>query len=108
MNKLVNYYMLSYILQTNIKNMKLSQVKTSMTVALMKSVQLQQSGDEKAFARMDKDITKQLNVVSKFLGNKFLQECMTDAEDCLEDGEKFDRMMKKFEKVGCRFSENIS
>jgi len=88
--------------------MKLSQVKTSMTVALMKSVQLKQSGDEKAFAKMDKDITKQLNVVSKFLGNKFLQECMTDAENCLEDGEKFDRMMKKFEKVGCRFSENIS
>jgi len=88
--------------------MKLSQVKTSMTVALMKSVQLQQSGDEKAFTKMDKDITKQLNVVSKFLGNKFLQECMTDAEGCLQDSEKFDRMMKKFEKVGCRFSENIN
>ena len=87
--------------------MKLTEVKTSMTVALMKSVQLQQSGNETAFSQIDKDITKQLNIVSKFLGNKFLEECMKAAEDCLVDGEKFDKIMKKFEKVGCRFSETI-
>ena len=87
--------------------MKLTEVKTSMTVALMKSVQLQQSGNEKAFSQIDKDITKQLNIVSKFLGNKFLKECMKTAEDCLVDEEKFDKIMKKFKKVGCRFSETI-
>ena len=87
--------------------MKLTEVKTSMIVALMKSVQLQESGNEIAFSQIDKDITKQLNIVSKFLGNKFLEECMKIAEDCLVDGEKFDKIMKKFEKVGCRFSEII-
>ena len=35
--------------------MKLTEVKTSMTVALMKSVQLQQSGNEIAFSQIDKD-----------------------------------------------------
>ena len=87
--------------------MKLSQVKTSITVALMKSVQLQESENEKDFLEMDQNIAKQLNAVSKFLGNKFLEECMKAAEDCLVNEEKFDKMMKKFEKVGARFSEVV-
>jgi len=78
---------------------KLSEVKTSMTVALMKSVHL-----SKTLSQMDQDITKQLNIVSKYLGNKFLEECMSDATDCLDDEKKFDSIMKKFEKVGARFS----
>tara|TARA_R100000152_G_C6696326_1_gene126765 strand:+ start:540 stop:821 length:282 start_codon:yes stop_codon:yes gene_type:complete len=90
--------------------MKLSEVKTSMTVALMKSVQLSSEKDSKsiqALAEIEQDITKQLNVVSKFLGNEFLEKCMTDAENCLANKEKFDRMMKNFQKVGARFSQDI-
>ena len=87
--------------------MKLSEVKTSMTVALIKSVHLSNQEDPKSaktLSQMDQDITKQLNIVSKYLGNKFFKECMSDATDCLDDEKKFDSMMEKFEKVGAKFS----
>tara|TARA_B100001057_G_scaffold173482_2_gene174148 strand:+ start:6653 stop:6934 length:282 start_codon:yes stop_codon:yes gene_type:complete len=89
---------------------KLSEVKTSLTVALIKSVQLssqENSKNAEALSQMDKDITKQINIVSKFLGNEFLEKCMSDATDCLDDSKKFDVMMKKFKKVGAKFSSTI-
>ena len=57
--------------------------------------------------RLDKDITNQLNIVTKFLGDKFLNECMEQAEICLNDNEKFDEIYLKFKKVGNQFSTQI-
>ena len=84
--------------------MKLSEVKTSLTVALMKSTTMKPG---KSLSKLDKDITNQLNIVTKFLGNKFLDECIKHAEICLNDNEKFDEIYLEFKKVGNRFSEEI-
>ena len=84
--------------------MKLSEVKTSLTVALMKSTTMQPS---KSLLKLDKDITNQLNIVTKFLGDKFLNECLEQAEICLNDNEKFDEIYLKFKKVGNQFSTQI-
>ena len=84
--------------------MKLSEVKTSLIVALMKSTTMQPS---KSLLKLDKDITNQLNIVTKFLGDKFLNECMEQAEICLNDNEKFDEIYLKFKKVGNQFSTQI-
>ena len=84
--------------------MKLSEVKTSLTVALMKSTTMQPS---ESLSQLDKDITNQLNIVTKFLGDKFLNECMEQAEICLNDNEKFDEIYLKFKKVGNQFSTQI-
>ena len=84
--------------------MKLSEVKTSLIVALMKSPTMQPS---KSLLKLDKDITNQLNIVTKFLGDKFLNECLEQAEICLNDNEKFDEIYLKFKKVGNQFSTQI-
>ena len=84
--------------------MKLSEVKTSLTVALMKSTTMQPG---KSLSQLDKDITNQLNIVTKFLGDKFLNECMEQAEICLNDNKKFDEIYLKFKKVGNQFSTQI-
>ena len=84
--------------------MKLSEVKTSLIVALMKSTTMQPS---KSLLKLDKDITNQLNIVTKFLGDKFLNECLEQAEICLHDNEKFEEIYLKFKKVGNQFSTQI-
>ena len=84
--------------------MKLSEVKTSLIVALMKSTTMQPS---KSLLKLDKDITNQLNIVTKFLGNKFLNECIKEAEICLNDNKKFDEIYLKFTKVGNQFTTKI-
>ena len=84
--------------------MKLSEVKTSLTVALMKTTTMQPG---KSLSKLDQDITNQLNIVTKFLGDKFLNECMEQAEICLNDNEKFDEIYLKFKKVGNQFSTQI-
>ena len=84
--------------------MKLSEVKTSLTVALMKSTTMQPG---ESLSQLDKDITNQLNIVTKFLGDKFLNECLEQAEICLNDNEKFDEIYLKFKKVGNQFSTQI-
>lgn len=84
--------------------MKLSEVKTSLTVALMKSTTMKPG---KSLSKLDKDITNQLNIVTKFLGNKFLNECIKEAEICLNDNEKFDQIYLKFTKVGNQFTTQI-
>ena len=84
--------------------MKLSEVKTSLTVALMKTTTMQPG---KSLLKLDKDITSQLNIITKFLGEKFLNECLNEAEICLNDNEKFDEIYLKFKKVGNQFSTQI-
>ena len=84
--------------------MKLSEVKTSLTVALMKATTMQPG---KSLSKLDKDITNQLNIVTKFLGDKFLNECMEQAEICLNNNEKFDEIYLRFKKVGNQFSTQI-
>lgn len=79
--------------------MKLSEVKTSLTVALMKSV------SNKNFKT--NDIEKQLSIVGDYYANKFLKSCQKEAEECLKDDEKFDLIMSKFEKIGSRFTTHI-
>ena len=66
--------------------MKLSEVKTSIVVALMKSVTTQ---DENKAINVSKDVERQVEIVGKFLGNKFLIECLTTAENCLNDPNRY-------------------
>jgi len=84
--------------------MKLSEVKTSIVVALMKSVTTQ---DENKAINVSKDVERQIEIVGKFLGNKFLIECIINAENCLNDPNKFDSIMKDFKPFNARFSEQI-
>ena len=65
--------------------MKLSEVKTSIVVALMKSVTTQ---NEKKAINVSKDVERQIEIVGKFLEKKFLLECLTTAENCLNDPKK--------------------
>ena len=86
--------------------MKLSEIRISTTVALMKA-SVKSTKTKKGRINISKDIERQCEIVGKFLGNKFLLECIYDAEKCLDNSEKFDEIMKKFESVGARFSENV-
>ena len=86
--------------------MKLSEIRISTTVALMKA-SVQSSKNKKGRINISKDIERQCEIVGQYLGNKFLLECIYDAEKCLDNSEKFDEIMKKFESIGARFSENV-
>ena len=84
--------------------MKLSEVKKSIVVALMKSVTTQ---DEKKAIHVSKDVERQIAIAGEFLEKKFLIECLTTAENCLNDPKKFDSIMKDFKPFNARFSEQI-
>ena len=86
--------------------MKLSEIRISTTVALMKAT-VQSSKNKKGRMNISKDIERQCEIVGQYLGNKFLLECISDAEECLDNSKKFDEIMKKFESIGARFSENV-
>ena len=96
--------MFTEITELRVINMKLSDVKISLTVPMMKATTMQPG---KSLSQLDEDITNQLNIVTKFLGDKFLNECMEQAEICLNDNEKFDEIYLKFKKVGNQFSTQI-
>lgn len=81
--------------------MKLSEIKIATTVALMQTVAAK---NKKKSLTVTKDIERQCEIVGDHLGKAFLLECITNAENCLDDKNKFDEIMKKFEKVGARFS----
>ncbi len=88
--------------------MKLSEIKKSVTVALMTGVAA--SAKAKSVKESDvftEDIRHQCQVVGDYLATKFLQECMDEAEKCLHDGESFDALMEEFKEIGPRFSEEI-
>ena len=86
--------------------MKLSEIRISTTVALMKA-SVQSSKNKKGRINISKDIERQCEIVGQHLGNKFLLECISDAEECLDNTKKFDEIMNKFESIGARFSENV-
>ena len=86
--------------------MKLSEIRITTTVALMKA-SVQSSKNKKGRINISKDIERQCEIVGQYLGNKFLLECISDAEKCLDNSEKFDEIMNKFESIGARFSENV-
>tara|TARA_R100001230_G_C5601963_1_gene115611 strand:+ start:56 stop:325 length:270 start_codon:yes stop_codon:yes gene_type:complete len=86
--------------------MKLSEIRISTTVALMKA-SVQSSKNKKGRMNISKDIERQCEIVGQYLGNKFLLECISDAEECLDNTKKFDEIMNKFESIGARFSENV-
>lgn len=86
--------------------MKLSEIRISTTVALMKA-SVQSSKNKKGRMNISKDIERQCEIVGQYLGNKFLLECISDAEECLDNSKKFDEIMNKFESIGARFSENV-
>lgn len=88
--------------------MKLSEIKKSMTVALMAGVAATAENESRNESDVfTDDIRMQCQVVGDHLATKFLQECMKDVEKCLKDGKKFDELMKEFEKIGPRFSSEI-
>ena len=86
--------------------MKLSEIRISTTVALMQA-SVKSTKTKKGRINISKDIERQCEIVGHYLGNKFLLECISDAEQCLDDSKKFDEIMNKFESVGARFSENV-
>tara|TARA_R100000773_G_scaffold14883_1_gene13623 strand:- start:320 stop:589 length:270 start_codon:yes stop_codon:yes gene_type:complete len=86
--------------------MKLSEIRISTTVAIM-TTSVPSSKNKKGRMNISKDIERQCEIVGQYLGNKFLLECISDAEECLDDTKKFDEIMKKFESIGARFSENV-
>ena len=86
--------------------MKLSEIRITTTVALMKA-SVQSSKTKKGIINISKDIERQCEIVGQYLGNKFLLECISDAEECLDNTKKFDEIMNKFESIGARFHENV-
>ena len=84
--------------------MKLSEIKIATTVAIMQSAKTK---DERKSLTVTKDIERQCEIGGQHLGKAFLLECITDAENCLNDSKKFDEIMKQFEKVGANFSETV-
>ena len=84
--------------------MKLSEIKKSVTVALMTSIAAQ--SEDKSTSLLQ-EVDKQCQVVGKYLGDKFMKDCMREAEKCLKDGKRFDEMMEEFKKTGPRFSTEI-
>jgi hypothetical protein len=84
--------------------MKLSEIKIATTVAIMQSATTK---DERKSLTVSKDVERQCKIVGQHLGNAFLLECITNAENCLDDSKKFTEIMKQFEKVGARFSETV-
>ena len=79
--------------------MKLSEIRITTTVALMQA-SVKSTKTKKGKINISKDIERQCEIVGQYLGNKFLLECISDAEECLDN-------TKKFESVGARFSENV-
>tara|TARA_R100000742_G_C4235408_1_gene56112 strand:- start:344 stop:607 length:264 start_codon:yes stop_codon:yes gene_type:complete len=84
--------------------MKLSEIKKSVTVALMVSIATE---DEEKSQKLLQDVEKQCQIVGLHLGRKLMMELMGDAEACLSDPKKYYPMMKAFRAVGARFSEVI-
>ncbi len=83
--------------------MKLSEIKQSVTVALMTSIASE--SEEKSSALLQ-EVSKQCDVVGRY--GQFMKECMAEAQQCLEDPKKrFDQSMEKFKDVGPRFSTEI-
>ena len=95
--------------------MKLSEIKKSVTVALMTAIASESDKPRREMTgfnswltcNLTQDIEKQCQIVGTYLGERFMLDCMKDAQSCLEDPKKFDSMMKKFEEIGPRFSEEI-
>ena len=84
--------------------MKLSEIKIATTVAIMQSATTK---DERKTLTISEDVERQCEIVGQHLGKAFLLECITNAENCLDDSNKFTEIMKQFEKVGARFSETV-
>jgi hypothetical protein len=86
--------------------MKLSEIRVTTTVALMQA-SVKSTKTKKGKINITKDIERQCEIVGQYLGNKFLLECISDAEECLDNSKKFDEILNKFESIGARFSENV-
>ena len=87
--------------------MKLSAIKTNVTVALMKTVTLATEKNTKEVDQLQKEIGKQCEAVAEYYGTLFLEECMKDSEKCLKSAKKFDAIMNEIQRVGQGFSTNI-
>ena len=87
--------------------MKLSEIKTNVIVALMKTVTLAAEKDEQSVDKLQDEITKQCEAVAEYYGGLFLKECMEESEKCFKSDKKFIAIMKELERVGQRFSTNI-
>ena len=87
--------------------MKLSTIKTNVTVALMKMVSLAAQDKTKNVNELQKEIGKQCEAVGEYYGALFLEECMKESEKGLKSAKKFNAIMKEIQRVGQGFSTNI-
>ena len=84
--------------------MTIEEIKTSVTMALVKASAMEEN---KFSMKIEDDVVKQCDIVGEFLGKKFMFFCMREAQECYENQEKFDLLFKKFDVVGARFSKFI-
>ena len=84
--------------------MTIEEIKTSVTMALVKAVTVE---NEKTTLHIQDDVVKQCDIVGEHLGKKFMFFCMREAQECFENQEKLNDLFDKFNVVGARFSKFI-
>jgi hypothetical protein len=85
-------------------SMTIEEIRTSVTMALCKSVVTK---DEKLVKTIENDVEDQCTIIGEHLALKFKLICMKDAEECITNKKKMSELFKKFELVGPRYSTEI-
>ena len=85
-------------------SMTIEEIRTSVTMALCKSVVTK---DEELVKTIENDVEDQCTIIGEHLALKFKLICMKDAEECMNNKEKMSELFKKFELVGPRYSTEI-
>ena len=84
--------------------MTIEEIRTSVTMALCKSVVTK---DEELVKTIKNDVEDQCTIIGEHLALKFKLICMKDAEECMTNEKKMAELFKKFELVGPRYSTEI-
>ena len=85
-------------------SMTIEEIRTSVTMALCKSVVTK---DEELVKTIENDVEDQCTIIGEHLALKFKLICMKDAEECMTNKKKMSELFKKFELVGPRYSTEI-
>ena len=85
-------------------SMTIEEIRTSVTMALCKSVVTKDENLVKTIENEDED---QCTIIGEHLALKFKLICMKDAEECMTNKEKMTELFKKFELVCPRYSTEI-
>ena len=72
--------------------MTIEEIKTSVTMALVKAVTVE--NEKTTLHIIQDDVVKQCDIVGEHLGKKFMFFCMREAQECLGDTEKYENYLK--------------